>query len=114
MTQVSWQFAHDACVGFRAHGHAGNAAAGENIVCAAVSALLQSLVLGLTQVLDIEKLALTSDEEQALLQVRLPQTLTNEQRSGAQVLMKTVRLALEDIAAQYPDEIQSNVEVMQS
>lgn len=84
-------------VGLEARGHAGAAPHGEDIVCAAVSTLLQTLVLGLEQVVGIDTGWSRDDGQLAL---RLPEGLDDP---GARVLMQTTCLALRQIGQQYPD-----------
>lgn len=84
-------------VGLEARGHARFAPHGEDIVCAAVSALLQALVLGLEQVVGIDT-GWSRDDGQ--LAFRLPQGFDDP---GARVLMQTICLSLRQIGQQYPE-----------
>lgn len=82
-------------LGFMAEGHAGYADAGEDIVCAAVSAVLQTAVIGLQDVLHVE-LDLFMDHGD--MKVKLPKDISPKQAEGAIVLFETMRLGLESIA----------------
>ena len=53
MTKIAFIHSEGVLVGFDAHGHTGYADAGEDIVCAAVSALTQATVIGMQEVLSL-------------------------------------------------------------
>ena len=74
MTKIAFIHSEGVLVGFDAHGHTGYADAGEDIVCAAVSALTQATVIGMQE----------------------------EHAQSARVLLETLRLSLSSICAQYP------------
>ena len=83
-------------------GHSGYAQAGEDIVCAAVSALTQTaaiafeeMEIGVTQV----------DEEAALLTIELPSHLPLNEMHDAQVILRTIIGGLAAIAEEYPDYV---------
>lgn len=90
--------------GFRAKGHAGYAEAGEDIVCAAVSALTQATEYGLTEVIGApvdRKL----NEKRADYTVELVSSADAATRQQAQVLFKTLSGSLQSIANEYPRHI---------
>ena len=90
--------AGDRIVGVEARGHAGAAPHGEDIVCAAVSALLQALVVGFDQVLGFDTGWKRGDGH---LAIELPESA--DSAGGAGVLLQTVCLSLRQIARQYPE-----------
>jgi hypothetical protein len=81
-------------------GHAGDAEAGGNIVCAAVSILTQNCVNALEAVAGVAPLTRV-DEERALIDITLP-PLSATQDHDAQVILRTTVLGLTDIANAYP------------
>ncbi len=85
---------------FFASGHAGWAQSGEDVVCAAVSALLQAAWLGLTEVARIEVEASRENGELAL-------TWPTGSRDDTAVrsIVTTAALSVERIATQYPDHV---------
>lgn len=99
MTTVRFLLAGESLVGFEARGHAGYAPSGEDIVCAAVSALTQTALLGLQEVLKVP-VTWKADEEKGELTVRL-RTSTE----GTELLLRTLEAGLKNIAGQYPDLI---------
>ncbi len=93
-------------VGLVASGHSGYARAGVDIVCAAVSAVTQAVVLGLEEVLGLSPVV-RIDEEKGLLDVRLWEDgLAGDKGRGkereALAVLETAGLALERLAQQYP------------
>ncbi|BAS28608.1 ribosomal-processing cysteine protease Prp [Limnochorda pilosa] len=80
--------------GFRAVGHAGYAPAGEDIVCAGVSAVTQACVLGLKEHL---ALPISLKAEDGLLECRLPKEIPEEKRAPARAILETMVLALREI-----------------
>ncbi len=83
--------------GFEASGHAGYAESGEDIVCAAVSALTQSTLLGLGEVLKAP-VEWSADEKKGALRAFVP-----ESTEGTEILFRTLEAGLKNIAGQYPD-----------
>lgn len=82
--------------GFTCSGHAGYAQYGEDIVCAAVSALTINTVNAM-EALAGQKLQTVTGEEDGVLDVRL----VGEGNEKSKLLMDAMVLGLESIAAQY-------------
>lgn len=82
-------------------GHSGYAESGKDIVCSAVSTLMQSLVLGLKKVLKVEP-DVEMDENIPIIKVQISLDVDENMMSHIQVLMKSTRLGLKDIANSYP------------
>ena len=85
--------------GFTAEGHSGYARAGEDIVCAAVSALTQGTLNGLINVLEAP-VACEIDEKDGVLTAALGD-VPESKRAGVQLLLKTLVSALQMIEADY-------------
>ncbi|MGI6129686.1 MAG: ribosomal-processing cysteine protease Prp [bacterium] len=86
--------------GFTVDGHAAYAPKGEDIICAAVSVLAQAAVLGLT-----EHLGLRPDVEIRDGYLRCILSPGSADSPGVQAILKTLELALKDIATGYPNRI---------
>jgi uncharacterized protein len=84
----------------RAFGHADYDQAGDDVVCAAVSAILQAARLGLEQ---HAKIQLDASQESGQLDMAWPP----EARDDASVvaIVRTAELAVRQIAAQYPGHV---------
>lgn len=91
--------AGEAIIGFRVSGHANSAPKGHDIVCAGVSALTQSAVLGLERCLKRQfKLDITSG--------KLLMELTGSPDERTQAILETMLLGLQEIARNYPKSVQ--------
>ena len=88
-----------AITGFSAAGHAGAGPMGSDVVCAAVSALVQTAALGLQ-----ERVGAPAGVEAAggLFTCRLGPGLPAEARARAQDILETMCLGLREIEAQEP------------
>ena len=96
MTKVKLIWRDDLISGFDARGHSGYAESGQDIVCAAVSAITQTCELGLTDVLGLKVNVRRSDSDGSY-RVTLPMNATREQLQSAQVLFRTLLAGLKSI-----------------
>ena len=85
--------------GFRAKGHTGYASSGEDIVCAAVSALTQTAYLGLAEYVG----GVTAEQSDGELRVSLPEALSPEGQRAAELILGTMLLGLGSIEENYSD-----------
>lgn len=94
--------------GFSIEGHSGFADAGEDIVCAAVSILGINTANAITELApDGAAASIVSDEETALLSLRMPGKPGNE----TQLLIKALELGIRSVIEQYGnDYISLNIE----
>ena len=83
-----------------AEGHAGWAERGEDVVCAAVSAILQAAWLGLERVANV---AVEGKKHDGMLTVRWPEAARSQ--VSVEAIVKTAELAIEQIAQQYPKSV---------
>jgi uncharacterized protein len=100
MLEVTFYRDDDRLAGLSASGHADFAEHGQDIVCAAVSAILQAVRLGLTQYARAE---LTVRQRPGELELTWPQDRRTEESLRA--IVATAELAVEEIARQYPDHV---------
>ncbi|GAC1531123.1 MAG: ribosomal-processing cysteine protease Prp [Vulcanimicrobiaceae bacterium] len=85
---------------FFATGHAGWAESGEDVVCAAVSAILQAAWLGLAEIARVDVVA---SREDGRLEVTWPENVRAD--AGVRAIVGTAALSVERIALQYPDHV---------
>ena len=88
------------CFGFKARGHARFADPGKDIVCAAVSALTQTAVLGLTEVVVIH-CRIQREDRAGLLDCLLPDGLADEQWKQAQLIFEVLYAGLKAMEKEY-------------
>src|SRR5690606_9292041 len=86
--------------GFIVEGHAGYKPAGEDIVCAGVSALVQTAVAGLKHFLTDAPLVENriKSKNSVFVKLKLPDNLNEEDKRTAQLLLKTMELGMQGIA----------------
>lgn len=89
-----------------ADGHADWAASGEDVVCAAVSAILQAAWLGL-----MEHAGIAVDAERDAGRLALRLAATDRGRTDVRAIVGTARLAIDQIARQYPEHVRSETRV---
>jgi uncharacterized protein YsxB (DUF464 family) len=85
---------------FFASGHAGWDEDGQDVVCAAVSAILQSALLGLGEVAKVD---VSSEREKGRLQMRWPPSARDD--AATRAIVETAALSVEYIARQYPAHV---------
>ena len=90
-----------ALLGYSAAGHSGYAESGADIVCAAISALTQSTLNGLKNVLKAPVM-FDQDDDGAFIEVNLTPEATEEQVRQAQLLLVTLLEGLQAIQREYP------------
>ena len=93
-----------ALTGYSASGHAGYAEAGRDIVCAAISALTQTTLNGLKNILKVP-LMFEQDDDGAFIEARLTPEATEEQVREAQILLQTLLEGLQAIQGEYPKNL---------
>lgn len=92
----------DHIVAFAVRGHSGYAESGQDIVCAGVSALVQTTILGLQEIVGID---CAGRQEKGDLICRLP-AIGQSARYQADILLKTMLLGLTAIAEVYANYVQ--------
>ena len=87
-----------------ASGHSGYAVEGSDIICSAVSTLVQNCEKGLKELLKI-KTHYVVDEKRPYLSITLPSIMTDVERHDANILLNSTMLGLSDLADSYPKYI---------
>jgi uncharacterized protein YsxB (DUF464 family) len=89
-------------VGFLSDGHAGYGEAGEDIVCSAISALTQTCLLGLTDVVGLSERQLNwSCDDKTGITCILSSDTDGEQQTKAELLFQTMEAGLNSIKESY-------------
>lgn len=100
MITVTMQYANGRPCGFSASGHAGYAESGQDIVCSAVSALTETCVIGITEVLHVD--AGVSVDDEAGITLVLDRDMAEDVSEKAELLLETMEAGLEGIRRAYP------------
>jgi hypothetical protein len=90
----------DRCSGLSARGHADFAGLGKDIVCAAVSAILQAARLGLREYARAE---VAARQEPGRLELRWNED--ERDRESVRAIVATAQLAVEQIARRFPKHV---------
>ena len=99
MTRITLLWGEKGLLGLESRGHAGQGKKGEDIVCAAVSSLIQALLLGIRDVARMsETVKCEMDGKVPLIRVEW----TDKEALGLDLLTRTVALSLKEIASGYP------------
>ncbi|GHS95790.1 hypothetical protein AGMMS50276_12700 [Synergistales bacterium] len=90
-------------VGLESKGHSGFSKSSEDVVCAAVSSLIQAIVIGIRDVacFSDEDVVCKLDNSVPLIRVKWK----NERASELKLLTQTVALSLKEIASIYSDYV---------
>ncbi|MCK4261052.1 MAG: ribosomal-processing cysteine protease Prp [Halanaerobiales bacterium] len=96
---------------FYADGHSNADEFGFDIVCAAISAVMQTALYGLGEYLDLENRMTYSIDEDGWLYCELPHDLSVEERNMVDVIIETMIIGLKNIEKEYIDCILVEEEV---
>lgn len=108
MTLVRIRKKNGKIVSVSCDGHTGYGAEGEDIVCAALSSIVQTAVLGLMGVAGLQ-VDLRRDDAHGQLQVTLPESMTERERHDADVILETMCMGVADLYEGYSDFIELEV-----
>ena len=95
----------DRITGFEAKGHSGYAAAGEDIVCAAVTSAVRLVETTVNDVLGLAA-SVKIREQDASISLRLPGGLDEVTESTCQSLMTGLMVYFAQLHDEYPDNIE--------
>ena len=101
MINIKLFFQDKILIGIESKGHSGYSEKGSDIICSAVSVLMQSLVLGLSEISKINGLECEINDKIPLIKITWPK----EFDSKINVLTNTVSESLKQIAQQNSDYI---------
>ena len=101
MVRVTLYWGGSALVGLESLGHSGSAPRGQDVVCAAVSALVHGLLLGLSEVAEVRDLRCEADPDVPLIRVSWPEEVAD----SLDLLTRTVALSLREIESGYPEYV---------
>lgn len=96
-------------VAFEISGHSGYAKSGHDIVCSAISSISQTTCLGIVKVAKINA-TIKRDDKKGFLSLRLPKNLDQTQKNNANLLLNTMQQSLSEIAFDYNNYIQMEVQ----
>lgn len=112
MTKIEIYLKANDIVGFECKNHSGYAESGKDIVCAGISSITQTAVLGLENIAKIG-CEVKIDQKQGYLSVQIDQNeWTSTNFKTAQVILQTMLCGLEDLEKQYPKNLKLEEKVL--
>lgn len=108
MTKIVFHKQGEDFVRIESNGHTGYAERGEDVVCAAISALVQGAALGIREVAGVKAKYRVNEEKGSLL-LELPSDLGEEKRHDCNVILKTLLVSVTDISEGYSEYIEVEV-----
>lgn len=109
MTKIKIKKNQDDFVSVVCDGHTGYGVEGEDIVCSAVSSIVQTAALGLLAVAHINA-QIKRDDKQGYFEMVIPQKITDEARHDVNVILSTMLCGLSDLREEYSDFIELEVQ----
>ncbi len=108
MTKVVFTRRGNSIVRVRCDGHTGYGAEGEDIVCAALSSIVQTAVLGIMQLVGVNA-DYQVDSSEASLSLDIPKGISDSQRHDCDIILNTLLLGVNDLYQGYSDFIELEV-----
>lgn len=108
MTTIKIFMQNDKIQSVSAVGHSGYGNYGSDILCASISAIVQTAGLGIKTLVS-QDVILFTDENKPEFKITLPDNLSNFQYSQAKLILDTCILGLKDLQSGYPKNIKLEV-----
>lgn len=96
-------------IGFTCNGHSGYASAGEDIVCAAISSLVQNVEICLSEVMAI-KLNVRRNDKIAKFELNFGKNVSEKEIINAQSILKALKISSQRIEKEYKKYLKVEVE----
>ena len=91
-----------------ADGHTGYGVSGEDIVCAALSSIVQTAVLRLLTVAGVSA-DVKRDDDRGFIDCKLPTGLSDQQLHDSNIILNTMLMGISDLSQNYSDFIELEV-----
>ena len=108
MTNVSITKKNGEIVKVVCDGHTNYGVSGEDIVCSALSSIVQTAVLGVLMVAGVN-LDLERNEDRGYLSFEVPSNISQTQRHDVSVILNTMLCGISDLREGYPDFVELEV-----
>lgn len=109
MTNIVFYKKADNYIGLEVDGHTGYADSGKDVLCSAISGIVQAGALGIIKVLKINA-RYASDEKKGFFKLDLPENISKDKREKSNVIFETIRVGLEDLETGYSKFMKLEVE----
>ncbi|MBE5738464.1 MAG: ribosomal-processing cysteine protease Prp [Clostridiales bacterium] len=108
MTKIKLFKKNDVFMMIECSGHSGYADYGKDIVCASISSIVQSCMLGITKTLRIKAKIIRRDNE-GYIKLELPNDISKDLLEKAQLLIMVMKDSIEDLLSGYSNYISMEV-----
>ena len=108
MTKIKFFKRNDQFVGLECSGHTGYAEYEKDILCASVSSIIQSGILGFASVLEINGTLVRRDNA-GYIKYELPKNIDNKKLEDSQIIFKTMLESIKDLMSGYSQYISMEV-----
>ncbi len=108
MTIIKFYRKNNNYVALECSGHTGYAEYNKDVLCATISGIVQSCVIGLTDVVKINP-KIIKDNKRGYIKFELPNSIEQDKLKSSQVLLNTVFLSLKDLCKGYSQYISMEV-----
>jgi len=108
MTKVSIKKKNKSISVIECDGHTNYGEKGEDIVCAALSSIVQTAVLGIFQVAGVNA-KMERNDERGYLKVVIPENLSDEKQKAVDIITNTMLLGIADLNEGFSDFIELEV-----
>lgn len=108
MTKVTITKTNNYITTVECDGHTNYGEAGEDIVCAALSSVVQTALLGLLAVVQIN-VDIKRDDKKGYLKFSLPNNMSETEKEKSEVILETMLCGISDLHIGYSDFIELEV-----
>lgn len=108
MTKVFITKHNNSIIQIECDGHTGYGMEGEDIVCAALSSIVQTAILGLLQVVGVN-VNLKRDDKKGYLKASLSTSMDKATRHNCDIILNTMLLGIADLNEGFSDFIELEV-----
>ena len=108
MTKIKFFKSNDQFIGLECSGHTGYAEYNKDILCATLSGIIQTGILGFTKVLNI-KGSLSRKDKKGYIKFELPKKINHNKLQECQIIFKTMHISILDLIEGYSQYISMEV-----
>ncbi len=106
MIEITLFYQEKNLIGIESKGHSGYSERGTDIICSAVSVLMQSLILGLSEIAKLKDLKIKINDKKPLMKISWPK----EQNEKVSLLIQTTAESLKIISNENSDYVKVHTE----
>ena len=108
MTKIKFFKSNDQFIGLECMGHTGYAEYDKDVLCASLSGIIQSGILGFDKVLGI-KGTMSRRDKDGYIKYELPKNLDAKKLEDSQIIFKTIYESIKDLISGYSQYISMEV-----